>query len=139
MGRRPKAAIEAAATTEQSEVTAPEAVASPTRVVRRRRTTPRVDHGAQLAVLIDSLLKGRGTVGASQEELLTVVSWARGVHAEADELKALAMRVRRAKAQNAPERQIALSVNQTLLDGVLAGVLIVDVNAEGSVTFKQAQ
>lgn len=138
MGRRPKAAVEAAVP-EQVEVSAPEAPTSTPRVVRRRRTITRVDHGAQQALLVGSLLKGRGSAGASQEELLAVVNWARGVHAEADELKALATRVRRAKAQNASERQVALSVNQILLDGVLSGALIVDVNAEGGITFKSAE
>ena len=50
----------------------------------------------------------------------------------------LTTRVRRAKAQNAPERQVALDLNKALLDGVLAGSLIVDVTESGSVAFKQA-
>ena len=132
MGRRPKAAVEATAIT-QTETLAT------TPVVRRRRRSTTVDHGAQTAILIDSLLKGRGASGASQEEALAVIQWARGVHAEVAELKTITTRVRRAKAENAPERQIALSVNQTLLDGVLAESLVVDVNGVGSIVFKQAE
>ena len=131
MGRRPKAATEAAA--------APiEVMAAAVPIVRRRRRSSIVDHGAQTAILIDSLLKSRGAAGASQQEALAVVNWARGVHAEEAELKALTTRVRRAKAQNAPERQIALSVNQSLLNGVLSGALSIDVNAVGAITFRTA-
>ena len=130
MGRRPKAAIEVAATTEEPVAATP--------VVRRRRRRSTVDHGAQTAILIDSLLKGRGAGGATQEEALVVVNWARGVHAEEAELKTLTTRVRRAKALNAPERQVVLDLNKALLDGVLAGSLVVDVTESGSVAFKQA-
>lgn len=130
MGRRPKAAIDAVVVTEETVAATP--------VVRRRRRRTTVDHGAQTAILIDSLLKGRGAAGASQEEALAVVNWARGVHAEEAELKTLTTRVRRAKALNAPERQVVLDLNKALLDGVLAGSLIVDVNESGSIVFKQA-
>ena len=127
MGRRPKAAGESTETT---------ATVSPsTSIVRRRRRTSIVDHNVQGQILIESLLKSRGERGATQEEALCVVIWARGVHAEAAELKTLTTRVRRAKAQNAPERQIALTVNQSLLDGVLSGALSVDVNESGAITF----
>ncbi len=127
MGRRPKAATEGAETNDET-------VAAP---VRRRRRTTTVDHVAQAQILVESLLKGRGASGASQEEALAVVLWARGVHAEAAELKTLTTRVRRAKTLNAADRQIALTLNQSLLDGVLAGSLTVDVNAAGSVSFRQ--
>ncbi|MBB6053948.1 hypothetical protein [Armatimonas rosea] len=129
MGRRPKAA------TEGTEATA-EAVAAP--IVRRRRRSTTVDHNAQGQILIESLLKSRGERGATQEEALAVVTWARGVHAEAAELKALTTRVRRAKTENAAERQIALGVNQALLDGVLSGALAIDVNEVGAITFRAA-
>ena len=128
MGRRPKAAVEGL-----EEVPA----ASSAPVVRRRRTI-NIDHNAQGQILIESLLKSRGERGATQEEALAVVTWARGVHAETAELKTLTTRVRRAKAQNAPERQIALGVNQALLDGVLSGALAIDVNEVGAITFRTA-
>jgi hypothetical protein len=126
MGRRPKAVAEEA----------PAATSAP--VVRRRRRTTNIDHAAQGQILIESLLKSRGERGATQEEALAVVTWARSVHAESAELKTLTTRVRRAKAQNAPERQIALGVNQALLDGVLSGALSVDVNEAGAITFRTA-
>lgn len=129
MGRRPKAVVEGAEE-------APAAISAP--VVRRRRRTTNIDHNAQGQILIESLLKSRGERGATQEEALAVVTWARCVHAEAAELKALTTRVRRAKAQNAPERQIALGVNQALLDGVLSGSLSVGVNEAGAITFRTA-
>ena len=131
MGRRPKAVIEAATAVEATVI-----VAAP---VRRRRRSSVVDHGAQTQILIDSLLRGRGASGASQEEALTVIQWARGVHAEEADLKALTTRVRRAKALNAPERQVALDQNKALLNGVLAGTLIVDVTEAGNVAFKQVE
>ena len=124
MGRRPKAVAEAAPATPSAPV------------VRRRRRTANIDHNAQGQILIESLLKSRGERGATQEEALAVVTWARGVHAEDAELKTLTIRVRLAKAQNAPERQIALGVNQSLLDGVLSGALSVDVNEAGAITFR---
>nr|WP_309697215.1 hypothetical protein [Armatimonas sp.] len=128
MGRRPKSVAESAEA-------APAAPSAP--IVRRQRRSSVVDHNAQGQILIESLLKSRGERGATQEEALAVVTWARGVHTEAAELKTLTTRVRRAKAQNAPERQIALGVSQSLLGGVLSGALSVDVNDEGAITFRQ--
>ncbi|WP_309716597.1 hypothetical protein [Armatimonas sp.] len=125
MGRRPKVLTEGA----EAGTTAP--------VVRRRRRTV-VDHAAQGQILVASLLKSRGERGATQEEALAVVMWARGIHDEAAELKALSTRVRRAKTENAAERQIALMLNQSLLDGVISGSLAVDVNEAGGITFSQA-
>jgi hypothetical protein len=125
MGRRPKVLTEGSET------------AAATPVVRRRRRTT-VDHGAQGQILVASLLKSRGESGATQEEALAIVLWARGIHEEAAELKALSMRVRRAKNENAAERQVALMLNQSLLDGVIAGSLAVDVSEAGAITFSQA-
>ena len=125
MGRRPKVLTEGTET------------AAPAPVVRRRRRST-VDHGAQGQILVASLLKSRGERGATQEEALAVVMWARGIHEEAAELKALSTRVRRAKTENAAERQVALMLNQSLLDGVLSGALAVDVSESGAITFSQA-
>ncbi len=58
--------------------------------------TTNIDHNAQGQILSESLLKSRGERGATQEEVLAVVTWARGVHVEAAELKTLITRVRRA-------------------------------------------
>lgn len=122
MGRKPKAATDGIETT----------TATPTRRYRRRTT---VDHAAQTQILVSSLLKARGERGATQGEALAVVQWARGIHNEAAELKTLSTRVRLAKAENVADRQIALTLNQQLLDGVLSGALAVDVNEAGDICF----
>ena len=124
MGRRPKVITEAAVETP---------VATP--VVRRRRRSGIVDHVAQTALLIDSLLKTRGTAGASHEELQAVISWARGVHAETEELNNLVGRPRRQKALASPERMAAYELNKALLDNVLAGVIGLNVSEGGSIVF----
>ena len=125
MGRRPKVVSEV--TTEAAEV-AP--------VVRRRRRVSRViDHAAQTALLVDSLLKTRGTEGASQEELQSVINWARGVHAETEELKTLVGRPRRQKALASPDRMAAYELNKALLENVLAGSIGLNVSESGSIVF----
>lgn len=124
MGRRPKALTEAAV---EIPVTPP--------VVRRRRRSGVVDHVAQTALLIESLLKTRGGAGASHEELQAVISWARGVHAETEELKNLVGRPRRQKALASPERMAAYELNKALLDSVLAGTIGLNVNEGGSIVF----
>lgn len=127
MGRRPKLITEVVA-----EVA--EAPATPV-VRRRRRRTGAVDHVAQTALLIEALLKTRGTGGASQEELQSVVNWARGVHSEAEELKTLVGRPRRQKALSSPERIASFELNKSLLDNVLAGTIGLNVNAAGEIVF----
>jgi hypothetical protein len=125
MGRRPKVV---------SEVTTEAPEAAP--VVRRRRRTSRViDHAAQTAILVDSLLKTRGTEGASQEELQSVINWARGVHAETEELKTLVGRPRRQKALASPDRMAAYELNKALLESVLAGSIGLNVSESGSIVF----
>ena len=122
MGRRPKAVIEGA----EAPVT--------TTPIRRTRRSRVIDHGTQGQILLASLLKSRGERGATREDALAVVQWARGVHAEAAELKALSTQVRKAKAENFAERQVALQLNQALLEGVIAGTLAVDVNEAGAIS-----
>ncbi|WP_309716229.1 hypothetical protein [Armatimonas sp.] len=125
MGRRPKVI---------SEITTEATEAAP--VVRRRRRTSRViDHAAQTALLVDSLLKTRGTDGASQEELQSVINWARGVHSETEELKTLVGRPRRQKALASPDRMAAYELNKALLESVLAGSIGLNVNESGSIVF----
>ena len=123
MGRRPKVAIEGAE--------APVA----TTTVRRTRRSRIIDHALQGQILLASLLKSRSERGATRDEALAVVQWARGVHAEAADLKALSTQVRKAKAENFAERQVALKLNQTLLEGVIAGTLAIDVNEAGAISF----
>jgi hypothetical protein len=124
MGRRPKAMTEA---TSEAPVAPP--------VVRRRRRTGTIDHAAQTALLIEALLKTRGGAGASQEELQSVINWARGVHAETEEFKTLVGRPRRQKALASPERVAAYELNKSLLDNVLAGTIGLNVSESGSIVF----
>lgn len=125
MGRRPKVIGDA-----------PVEAVEATPVVRRRRRTSRViDHAAQTALLIESLLKTRGSRGASQEELQSVVNWARGVHAETEELKTLVGRPRRQKALASPDRMAAYELNKALLESALAGSIGLDVNENGLIVF----
>lgn len=125
MGRRPKALT--------SETT-PESTEEAPVVVRRRRRRV-VDHVAQTALLIESLLKTRGGRGASQQELQAAIDWARSVHAEAEEFKTLEGRPRRQKALASPERIAAYELNKALLESVLAGSIQLDVNESGSIVF----
>ena len=90
---------------------------------------------AKTALLIESLLKTRGSRGASQEELQSVVNWARGVHAETEELKTLVGRPRRQKALASPDRMAAYELNKALLESALAGSIGLDVNENGSIVF----
>lgn len=126
MGRRPKAATEAAE--------APGSTA-PALVVRRRRRRTVVDHAAQTQLLVNSLLKARGQAGATGDAALTIVNWARGVHEEGAELKTLATRVRKVNAPGVAERKLSYEVNKALLDGVLAGTVTVNVDETGNIVF----
>lgn len=118
---------------DETVVAAPETATAPIR--RRRRRTTVVDHAAQTAILVEAVLKTRNGRGATQEELHAIVAWARGVHAEAEALQALAGRPRRQKAQAPVERIAAYELNKTLLDGVLAGSIGLDVDENGSIVF----
>ena len=124
MGRRPKAATEAA-----------ETPTATTPVVRRRRRRTVIDHAAQTQILVSALLKSRGDAGANQSEALAVVSWARGIYEEGAELKTLATRVRKARSEDAAGRQVAYEVNKALLDGVLGGTMTINVGEAGSIVF----
>jgi hypothetical protein len=128
MGRRPKVTTEPVVETTEAAAAAPV-------VRRRRRRTGAIDHVAQTALLVEALLKTRGAEGASQEELQSVITWARGVHGEADELKTLVGRPRRQKALASPERMAAFELNKALLDNVLAGTIGLNVNASGAIVF----
>jgi hypothetical protein len=127
MGRRPKV-------TPTTEPIAEAVEATPV-VRRRRRRSGIIDHVAQTALLVESLLKTRGSIGASQEELQSIIHWARSVHAEAEELKTLVGRPRRQKALASPERMASFELNKALLDSVLAGTVGLNVNESGEIVF----
>lgn len=128
MGRRPRAATEA---------TAEPAEKAP--VVRRRRRRTIVDHAAQTQILVNALLKARSESGATQEDALKVVSWARGVYEGGTELKALATRVRKVRGEGVAERQVAYEVNKALLDGVLSGAMTINVDESGAIVFSDGR
>lgn len=131
MGRKPKAVVESAAgSTEEAAAPAP---------VRRRRRSTTIDHAAQTQMLVEALLQARGRAGATLEDALRVILWARDVYAEAAEIAQLQTRVRLARSENLVERQTAYEVNKALLDGVLAGVLTVNVDEAGSLLFGHAE
>jgi hypothetical protein len=113
MGRKPRSATGEGAV----------AAAPAERVIRRRRPRQTVDHIAQTQVLV------------SAGDALAVVSWARGVHAEGAELKALATRARKVNAPGVAERKMAYEVNKALLDGVLAGATTINVGEDGGIVF----
>ena len=96
-----------------------------------------MDQAAQTKILLSSILKARGSRGVTKEDALQVILWARGVHEEAAEIATLKTRVRKAKAENLPERQANNDLNKTLLNSVLAGSLYIDVNEAGMVIFGQ--
>lgn len=97
-----------------------------------------IDHATQTQILVNAILKARGESGANQADVLTVVSWARGVHSAGAELKTLAARVRKSRTDGTAGRQINYDVNKALLDGVLAGQLTVNVDEAGNVVFGDA-
>jgi len=104
-------------------------------VVRRRRRRTKVDLPSQTQVLIHSLLASRAGRGATQHELQGVIDWARGIHTETEALKTYGGRPRRAKTPGSSDRTAALQLNQSLLDGVIAGRIGLDVDEAGAIVF----
>jgi hypothetical protein len=144
MARRTKAAIAAAAAAAEAtppppeETPAAEGAETPTRRRRRRRTVAAPDYANETVTLVEAVLKGRGSRGATPETLQAVVNWARTVRGEGDALKELAGRPRRQKAQAAGDRIVKFEMNRALLDGVLAGAIALDVQEDGSLVFMHA-
>lgn len=129
MARRAKVTEEVAAESTEATPKAP--------AVRRRRRRTTVDYAAQTQILVSALLKTRSESGANQADLLTAVSWARGVHTEGAELKTLATRVRKARGEGVAERQLAYDVNKALLESVLTGTCTLDVR-DGQLCFVES-
>ena len=74
---------------------------------------------------------------ASQKDMETVLDWVRSVTAEAEALKELSKRPRRAKAEGATERIGKLELNKALLQALLAGDIAVDVDSDGEIVFSK--
>jgi hypothetical protein len=104
-------------------------------VVRRRRRT--VNHAAQTPALISALMKGAGRP-ITPGEAVTLINWARGVHAERAALAKLKPRSRAVKPEVLAARRAEHEVNQALLDGVVAGTLAVGIAEDGALTFQSA-
>ena len=99
-GRRPRidttssnatesATAETVADTETAPETAPATPAAeqPRQQQQRRRRRNTIDTAAEASVLIAAMLRHRGGVGASQDELPQVVAWGRSTRAEGQELQ----------------------------------------------------
>jgi hypothetical protein len=82
--------------------------------------------------IIDSML---ASGSASQKDTEIVLEWARNVGNEADALKELVKRPRRAKSAGASERIAKLELNKALLQGLIAGHFVISVDAGGDIIF----
>jgi hypothetical protein len=105
---------------------------------------------------VEALLKSRGFRGATQEDLQQVVAWAQQTRAEGEALRsesvprrtraagrsaqarAAALRQQQAQQEKLQERLTRHSMNQALLEGVLAGRVALDVQ-NGQLIFKDGQ
>lgn len=135
MGRLPKKKTEAP---EPTPVSPPETLmegseAAPKKRRRRRAQSP--DYAAETQTLIDAVLRSRGTRGATQEILASVVAWARSVRSEGDALRGLAGQPRRQKTQAPADRTARYEMNKALLEGVLSGNIALDVHDNGDLVF----
>ena len=111
-------------------------------IVRRRRRRTTVDFVAQTTLLTNSLLASRAArgvmSGATHDEIVAVVTWARGIHEEDAAMRQLKTRPRRAKAEISAERIARYDVAKALLDGVTAGSVAVDIS-DGKVYFRSCE
>lgn len=102
---------------------------------RRRRQSAAPDYADETEALIAAALKSRGAKGATQETLQSVIAWARSIRAEGEEIKMIQSRPRRPKTQASAERIIKYDLNRALLDGILAGSVLLDVQENGELRF----
>ncbi len=108
------------------------------KVRRKRRAVTPVDTAAETAKIVEAALKSRGAQGAMQDDLQIIVDWARTVRTEGDALKDFADRPRRQKVESYSERLARYEMNRALLDSVLAGMVILDVQ-NGAIRFLHAE
>jgi len=129
----------------------------------RRGRRSQSSAGSATGALIEALLKSRGSSGATQAELRRVVAWAEGVNREAVAIeteskskprraprgagktarsspqgKAAQARRRQEQEEQLRERRIQNQADRALLDGVIAGRVLLDVTAEGDLRFLDA-
>jgi hypothetical protein len=112
----------------------PKATTGTTTVRRRRRRTVTPNSVTLAKTIVDSML---ASGNASQKDMEIVLGWVRSVGGEAEALKELVKRPRRAKAEGASERIAKLELNKALLQGLLAGELIISVDADGDIVFSR--
>ena len=136
MGRPPKVKITPEVPAPIAEAPAPETDA-PVRRRRRRRTTPPTppDYAQETVMIVEAALKSRGSKGATQDILASVVGWARSVRSEGEELKVINSRPRRTKNQAPIDRTATYEMNRALLDGILTGGITIDVQDDGQLIF----
>jgi hypothetical protein len=103
-----------------------------TTVQRRQRRTVATNAVTLAKTIIDSML---ASGSASQKDTEIVLTWARNVGNEADALKELVKRPRRAKSAGASERIAKLELNKALLQGLVAGQFVLSVDADGDIVF----
>jgi hypothetical protein len=96
----------------------PKGVPGQPKTTPRQRRSVTANPAVLAKTIIDSLLAS-GT--ASQKDTEIVLEWARNVGNEADALKELVKRPRRAKSAGAGERIAKLELNKALLQGLIAG------------------
>jgi hypothetical protein len=103
-----------------------------TAVRRRRRRTVTTNYVTLAKSIMDSMLSSGS---ASQKDMEVVLGWVRSVAVEAEALKELVKRPRRAKAEGAGDRIAKLELNKALLQGLLTGDFIVGVDENADITF----
>lgn len=102
----------------------------------RRKALPKVAAPASETMqLVEKVLRSRGTRGATQETLQSVVTWARSIREEGESLQQLSSSPRRRTSPAPTERVARYEMNLALLEGVLAGTLSLDVQDNGDFVF----
>jgi hypothetical protein len=147
--------------TAQAPASRPRRQAQPPKKGATGRGSGKSAQASETSRLIEALLTSRGTKGASQADLEQVVRWAEGVRAdgaaieaEAAELRKLGPRgakgttgaaaaarrkeQRQDKQQELAERRQRQALHQALLEGILSGGILLDVQ-EGQLLFVHAE
>ncbi|GEM_PF-788888 len=139
MPRPRKTPVPAAETPPADATNAAETGAAETPVKRRRRrrtsATLLAETANETTALVEAVLRSRGAKGATQDALQSVISWSREIRAEGEALKELSSRPRRQKTQAPADRVSRFEMNRALLDGVLAGTVLLDLRDDGSFLF----
>lgn len=110
-----------------------------TTVKRRGRRTKTVEPINETSILIDVVLRGRGSKGATPDVLHSVVSWARSIREEGATIKnGKTESTRRLRSELSSDRIARYEMNLALLNGVLAGTILLNVEENGELIFRRA-